>query len=80
MVFGLTEDEMKKLLIQSLIKGIMWAAMFFFIRKGMNKRNFTGTPEENMMKKESFKWDAIYGGAAAFLSSMLSPFVMNAVL
>ncbi len=75
-MLGLSNQEMTKLLVQAVVFGVIWAVMFFFVRKGMNKRNFVTDPEA---KRESFKWDAIYGGLAAFLSVIVKQFASKYV-
>ena len=62
----------KKLLIQAVIAGIIWGVMFYFIRKGMNKRNFAADPEK---KRADFFYDSIYGGIAAALTVIVKEVV-----
>lgn len=74
-------NETKTLLIEAVIAGIIWAVMFYYVRKGLNKRNFMGPmPDE---KKLDFWYDGLYGGLAALLSviakKFVTPMVMNAV-
>ena len=79
MVLGLDQEETKKLLMQAVIQGILWAVTFYFIRKSMNKNNFTGNVEEDAKKREAFKWDAIYGGFAASALVISKYFIKNAL-
>jgi hypothetical protein len=66
-MLGFTNDDFKKLLMQSIIKGILWAILFLYIRKGLNSSNFTENPEK---KWNAYKSDALYGGLSAFLMTI----------
>lgn len=62
-MFNLTQQELITLLIEAIVQGVLWGLTFYFIRKGMNKRNFV---EDSEKKREAFYWDGIYGGFSAF--------------
>jgi len=56
--------------------GVVWGVMFYFVRKGLNKRNFAENPEK---KREAFYWDAMYGALAAGLSVIVKEFINKTV-
>lgn len=68
MILGLTTNQFMTLVVEAIVQGVLWGLMFYYVRKGLNKRNFAKakTPEEVEEKKLDFYWDAIYGGIAAF--------------
>lgn len=75
-MLGLTQQEFVQLLIDAIINGIMWGLTFYYIRKGLNKRNFNENPA---VKRKAFYYDAIYGGLAAFAIVILK-FIANVVV
>ena len=66
----------QRLLIKAVIMGVVWGVMFYFVRKGLNKRNFAENPEK---KREAFYWDAMYGALAAGLSVIVKEFINKTV-
>lgn len=67
--------EIRNMLLEAFIVGVIWAVMFYYIRKGLNKRNFmVDNPNE---RREDFKWDAIYGGLAAAFATIVKKMSNN---
>ena len=75
-MLGLTQQEFVQLLIDAIIHGVMWGLTFYFIRKGLNERNFVENPDA---KRQAFYFDAMYGGVAAFAMVILK-FIANIVV
>ena len=71
-MFGFTQKETKVIVIESIINGIIWAICFYYIRKGLNKRNFNVDPEK---KRKAFWYDAAFGGIAATSSFILKKII-----
>lgn len=67
-MLGFSERDMKLLIMESVIAGIVWAIIFYFVRKGLNRRNFEEDPEK---KKTSFWYDAVFGGIGAFTARIV---------
>jgi hypothetical protein len=55
--------KIKKLLIESLIAGIIWGLTYLFIRRKINPET-----SHNYMK---YKLDAFYGSVAVFIAMIL---------
>ena len=76
------DQDTKILLIEALISGIIWTIMFYYIRKGLNKRNFL--IDDPNKKRMDFWYDAMYGGLAAFLAliakKLVTPQIKNILL
>jgi len=70
------DQQFKNLLIDAFIQGILWAIMFYFVRKGLNKRNFIENPEK---KRVDFFWDAVYGGLAMSCLTIAKKYIVKQV-
>jgi hypothetical protein len=63
---------MYKKFISALIKGIVWAFSYLFIRRYLNP--------ENKGNVDKFKKDAIYGGIATIISIYLNDFLNETII
>ena len=54
----------RKFLSHSIIRGVVWSFMYYYIRRGWNPEN-----EGNL---EKFKADAFYGGLAVALTGIFT--------
>jgi hypothetical protein len=75
-MLALNDQQLVQLLVQAIVFGVIWGLAFYYIRKGLNKRNFTENAEA---KREAFKWDAIYGGLATAVSVIAKKFVWETI-
>jgi hypothetical protein len=71
-----TDVEWKRLIVRAIIGGIIWGLGFYYIRKGLNKRNFREKPEK---KKTDFYWDAVYGSVAAFIIIIIRRIIIESL-
>ena len=65
-MLNLSSQQLTLFIAESLIGGILWAIMFYYVRKGGNEGNFkgkVGKDRDAQMKK--YLDDAMYGGKAA---------------
>jgi hypothetical protein len=71
--------QMVTLLMQALIAGLVWGLAFYFVRKGLNKSNFTGDAETDALKTASLKREAVFGALAAFVTVFAKHFVTSTI-
>jgi hypothetical protein len=69
----MSNKELNILLIKAIVFGVIWGLTFYCIRKGLNPRNFVKDAEA---KRESFYWDAVYGGLAAAVAVVAKDLAM----
>lgn len=72
-MFNLSQREILVLLIEALTHAISWGLMTYYVRKGLNKKNF-GETRAGVLKshlageanQQSYYLDSYYGSIAAF--------------
>jgi hypothetical protein len=65
----------KRLILEALIAGVIWAVAFIYIRKGLNARNFN--VDDPNKKRLDFFYDGIYGGIAAFIAVIAKKYIKD---
>ena len=59
---------------EAVITAILWGVIFYYIRKGLNKKNFIVDADK---KRKEFYREAIYGGIAAGVMVIAKKYIMQ---
>lgn len=79
-------DNVYIIILKGLIHGVLWALLYYYIRKGLNPMNYGKQrqiieirQEKGFGSKRDYYGDAIYGGLASVIAYSLDKIVYRLI-